>query len=129
LEEKRMTRIVKKPREEDVARFSKQFDAVKRELPETTLTQFCKTNKVPYQAMRSHRANQVRLFGSNAIQHSRELRPREKRQDMHPDSVLRLDEEPVKKARKKRQKSVDVFDELDKAYATIGRLVVNGGKL
>jgi len=48
---------------------------------------------------------------------------------MHPDSVLRLDDEPIKKTRKKRQKNVDVFDELDRAYATIGRLVVNGGKL
>lgn len=124
-----MTRIVKKPREEDVAKFSKLFDSAKRATPDLTLTQFCQANKVPYQAMRSHRANQVRLFGSSAIQHSRELRPREKRQDMHPDSVLRLDDEPIKKTRKKRQKNVDVFDELDKAYATIGRLVVNGGKL
>jgi hypothetical protein len=56
---------------------------------------------------------------------------------MHPDSVLRLNEKrdaedvdgSVKKTRKKRQKHVDVFDELDRAYATIGRLVVNGGKL
>ena len=124
-----MTRIVKKLREEDIARLSGLFDSAKRGTPDLSLTQFCKANKVPYQALRTYRATRVRLHGSNAIQHSRELRPREKRQDMHPDSVLRLDEESVKKTRKKRQKHVDVFDELDRAYATIGRLVVNGGKL
>jgi len=124
-----MTRIVKKLREEDVAKASRIFDHKKTDNPELTLTQFCDLNKIPYQALRAYRANQVRLHGSNVIQHSRELRPREKRQDMHPDSVLRLDDEPVKKTRKKRQKHVDVFDELDRAYATIGRLVVNGGKL
>ena len=124
-----MTRIVRKPLNEDMVKFSAQFDSIKRQIPETTLSEFCKTYKIPYQALRAVRANMVRTK-RGSIKYSRDKRSGEKIIKDHIDQhAFVLDEEPKIKRRKRREKHVDVFDELEKAYATIGRLVVNGGKL
>ena len=123
-----MTRIVRKPLDEDLLRLSKTFDDNKSVNHDLTLTQFCKANRVPYQALRALRANMVRTH-RGVIQYSRSLKPKEKKSlDQMNDQIVN-DEEPIKKKRKSREKHIDVFDELEKAYAMIGRLVVGGAKL